>query len=85
MKKIDFEKIPIKDIDGNVLPCDVRKVVGNTLFNMADDVAEWELGVKIYNSVGEVEISEKDVQIIMKFAGFFKYVLRHALTDAMKG
>ena len=82
--KINFKEIAIINIEGKEERLDVRKTVGNVLFNMADDVAEHDLGVNIYHSEGEIELNDKERAIIKKFLPMFKYLLRNAIETAMK-
>ena len=46
---------------------------------MADDVAEHDLGVAIYHSDGEMEMSDEQVRIVRKYLGAWKYVLRQGI------
>ena len=82
-KVLNFKELPIKDIEGKNQNTDVRKLIGNALFNLADDVAEHDLGIKIYHSDGAIEINEQEKVILKKYAGQFKYILRVALEDAL--
>ena len=82
-KCINFMELPIKDIEGNYQKTDVRVVVGNFLFNLADDVAEHDLGIKIYHSDGAITINEKEEAILQKYADSFKYLLRTALKESL--
>jgi chaperonin cofactor prefoldin len=84
MKDIDFSKIQIEDIDGNTVDVDLRKTVGNVLFNMADDVAEHDLAVKIYHSDGMIKITDDEQRIIRKSLPYFKYIIQTALTNALE-
>lgn len=82
--KINFKELEIKDIENNVQKVDASKVVGNLLFNMADDVAEHDLGLKVYHSEGELELSEQEAGIVTKYLGQFKYLLRSAIEERLK-
>ena len=46
--KIDFRKIEVKDLAGNIDIVDVSKVFGNVVFNNTPDIEEYELSKKIY-------------------------------------
>ena len=84
MKTIRFKQLPIVDIEGNEQPQDWATRIGNTLFNLADDVAEHDLGIKIYHE-GDAgtEIDEKEAAILTKYMPFFKYNLRLAIQKAL--
>lgn len=82
-KCVNFKELPIKDIEGNYQKTDVRKVVGNLLFNLADDVAEHDLGIKIYHSEDAIPINDQEALIIEKYAENFKYLLKLALKDSL--
>ena len=78
-KKVNWKELMLTDIEGNEFAFDARKTVGNVLFNMADDVAEHDLGVAIYHSDGEMEMSDEQVKIVRKYLGAWKYVLRQGI------
>ena len=84
MKTIKFKQLPIFDIEGNEHPQDWATRIGNTLFNLADDVAEHDLGIKIYHE-GDAgtEIDEKEAAILTKYLPCFKYNLREAIKKAL--
>jgi hypothetical protein len=84
MKTVKFKQLPIHDIEGNEQPQDFAKLIGNVLFNQADDVAEHDLGVKIYHE-GDIgtDINDAEEKILRKFLPMFKYVLRSAIERAL--
>lgn len=82
-KKIDFTRVAIKDIEGNAIEQNVAPAIGNLLFNMADDVAEHDLGIKIYHSAGAIDIDDKEAAIMKKFLPALKYNLRKAIEDIL--
>lgn len=90
---IKFRQLPINDIEGNTQNIDVAQLIGNVLFNQADDVAEHDLGIKIYHEpmpdedTGEcpgTDIDDKEVNILRKFLPYFKYNLRAAIDNQLK-
>ena len=83
MKQIDFTKVSIKDIEGNEQETNVAKAVGNLIFNMADDVAEHDLGIKIYHSDGAIDIDENEEKILKKYLPALKYNLRSAIEQLL--
>lgn len=83
MKKIDFTSVPIADIEGNEFEQNVAQAIGNLVFNMADDVAEHDLGIKIYHSSGTIDIDEKEEKILRKYLPALKYNLRSAIEQLL--
>ena len=90
---IKFHQLPIIDIEGNTQNIDVAQLIGNVLFNQADDVAEHDLGIKIYHEPvpdennGEcpgTDIDDKEVNILRKSLPYFKYNLRNAIEQQLK-
>lgn len=76
MKKIDFRKIIVKDIEGKETTMDIAKVMGNTIYNNTPDLGELEFAQEIYKK-GEVDVTEERAAIVRKYmdAGqFFAYV-----------
>lgn len=81
MKQINFTAIPIADIEGNTTPQNVAPVIGNLLFNMADDVAEYEFGIEIYHSTAAIDIDDKREAILRKYLPMLKYNLRKSIEE----
>ena len=90
---IKFRKLPITDIEGNTQTIDFAQLIGNVLFNQADDVAEHDLGIKIYHEpmpdedTGEcpgTDIDDKEINILKKYLPYFKYNLRNAIEQQLK-
>ena len=90
---IKFRKLPINDIEGNTQTIDFAQLIGNVLFNQANDVAEHDLGIKIYHepvpdeNTGEcqgTDIDDKEVNILRKYLPYFKYNLRNAIEQQLK-
>lgn len=78
MKKVDFRKIEVENIEGGKDIADVSKELGNQMYMRGADIEECELGRDLWKN-GEVELSEKHVKIVRKhIAGWF-YVLRSAV------
>ena len=89
---IEFRQLPITDIEGNTQNIDVAQLVGNVIFNQTDDVAEHDLGIKIYHEPvpdenGEckgTDIDDKEANILKKYLPYFKYNLRNAIDNQLK-
>lgn len=87
MKKIDFSKIVVKDINGNPYqiregrdqepkPYDFAKILGNGLFYNGEDIRISEIGQKIYHHE-VVELTDEEIKAIREFIskGFVPFVL----------
>ena len=84
MKKVDFTKIMIVDVEGHEVAADIAAQLGNMMYMQGQSIDECELGRDIYHSQGEMELSDKQSKIIERMADGMKYVLRKALKDAVK-
>lgn len=71
--KIDFRKIEITDIEGNVNIIDVSKELGNVIYRNTPDLGELDFAQDIYRN-GEVEIDESRRQIIKKYMDVGKFL-----------
>lgn len=87
MKKVDFSKIEIVLIDGTKMKTDFQhgeNGIGNQLYMTGRDIEACELGKKIYFAEGEVELSDKEVQIVTQAIQGWSYTFRTAIIEAMK-
>ena len=87
MKKVDFSKIESVLIDGTKMKTDFQhgeNGIGNQLYMTGRDIEACELGKKIYFAEGEVELSDKEVQIVTQAIQGWSYTLRTAIIEAMK-
>ena len=84
MIKADFTKIVIKDIEGSEQEADFSKQLGNQLYMQGHDIEECELGKRIYFSKGEVELTDKECDIVLKAIEPYSYVAREAITKKIK-
>ena len=87
MKKVDFSKIEMVLIDGTKMKTDFQhgeNGIGNQLYMMGHDIEACELGKKIYYADGEVELDEKEIQIVTNAVAGWSYVARTAIIEAMK-
>lgn len=81
--KIDFRKIQVKDLAGNIDIVDVSKVFGNVVFNNTPDIEEYELSKQIYHD-GEVDISEEQAKSLVRYTqAFEKVIIREAVKDVL--
>lgn len=83
--KVNFHEIKVETVTGAEANVDVHQVLGDFIFNQAEHVDEHDLGRDIYHSEGEMELTEKQCQIVKTAASKMKYVLRTALEKAVSG
>ena len=85
MKKVDFRKIEIENIEGVKETVDLSKIIGNALFTQAKTFEVHELGRNIWKD-GEVELSDDDKKTLEEHISqiFPTYILRTALLNAIK-
>jgi hypothetical protein len=78
--KIDFSKVEVKDIEGNVTTVDISKELGNMMYLNAQDIAVADLGHEIYHKK-EVELTKEQAQQVRLFVdeGFKAFVKRELL------
>ena len=82
-KKVDFRQLMLKDIEGNELPVDISKNLGNMMYMQGQTIDECELGRDIYHK-GEVELKEKDIDVVKRFANNFSFIMRQTILDAIE-
>lgn len=82
MKKVDFRKIGVKNIDGNVDTVDVSKQIGNLMYMQGQNIEECELGRAIYHD-GEVELNQKQEDVVRRFIQPWAFVIRSAIEETL--
>ena len=67
--KINFEDIGIyTDIERKTMVrLDMKKKIANDLYNRGQGIAFHALALKIYNSQGEIELSEEEYNLLMDY------------------
>lgn len=81
---VNFTKIHLKDINGEVQEVNFAEQLGNQLYMTGHNIEECELGKRIYFAKGEMELSEKEIQIVTMAVAGWSYVARTAIMEAMK-
>lgn len=81
--KVNFKEIILKDIEGNDVKADFSKQIGNQLYMQGINIEECELGKKIYFD-GEVELTEKDAEVVKRITADYSLVARTAIEEAIK-
>ena len=83
MVKVNFSKIIIKDIEGRDVQADFQKQLGNQLYMQGHDIAECELGRRIYFAEAPVELTDEECTIVRKVIEPYSYVARQAIGQAI--
>ena len=67
--KINFEDVGIyTDIEHKTMVrLDMKKKIANDLYNHGQGIAFHALALKIYNSQGEIELSEEEYNLLMDY------------------
>lgn len=75
MKKIDFRKIEVKNIEGKKSNLDLSKELGNVIYQKTADLGELELARNIYKN-GEIEVNAEQATILNRYIreGFLAFV-----------
>lgn len=76
---IDFTKIKVKDITGEIRELDLSKELGNVIFQTTKDLGELEIARAIYLQ-GHIDADQKTVEMIIgyiedNFVAFVKEAL----------
>ena len=77
--KIDFTKVPVKDIDGKEFKADLHKELGQQLYMQGQNIEECDLGSLIYHSDGPVELTIEQAACVSRFVDRWPYVTRTAV------
>jgi hypothetical protein len=83
MTKVNFKTITFKDIEDKEQLFDCQKEIGNAIYMQAADIEERDLGRKIYYADGDVELTDKQVEVVKRFASRYSFVLREAVENAL--
>ena len=84
MTQVNFKKVMIPDIEGNMQEADFSKQLGNQLYMQGQNIEECELGKRIYFD-GEVELNDGDASAVKRIIAGYSFVARQALIDAIDG
>lgn len=85
MDKVNFKKFPVyKSIRRDETEeVDICEVLANTIYTTRGGVAAHSLAMRIYEQ-GEVELSDKDKEIILQVSEVFVGVLADSIKDKLK-
>lgn len=83
MKKVNLQKIEIEDIKGEKIIADFAKQIGNQLYMSGRTIEECELGKRIYYAEGDVELNEKECEMVKNIIAGYSYLARTSIEKAM--
>lgn len=94
MKKIDFRKIHVTQIDGTIKDLDMTQHTAgelsasqqfaNYIYNKTQDIGELEFARKLYKAE-EVELSDVEIETLRKYAAeYFKAFVNEAIINLIK-
>lgn len=81
-KTVDFRRIGIKNIEGQIETADVSKQLGNVMYMQGQNIEECELGRDIYHN-GQVELNQKQEDMVRRFIQPWSYILRSAIEETL--
>lgn len=82
MNRIDFRRIMAKNVEGELLPFDISKDLGNLMYMRGMHIEEKDLGHDIYHQ-GEVELDEKKEEIVRRWMLNFPVFLREGVQNLL--
>lgn len=84
--KINFKKLKLTSLSGEVKEMDTREAVGELIYSGANGIGYKLLAEKIYKSDGEVELDENEGKLFVRLldSDFFANKLTDAIRDCMK-
>ena len=65
MKVLDFSRMPISDVEGNVTELDYSKSIANLVYKSTDDVQEAELAMRIVREK-KVSLTDEEIDLLRK-------------------
>lgn len=84
MAKIDFTKVPVKNVKGQTEEKNYRDYIADQLYNQSHDEAGVMLAQKIAQSTGETELSEDECKMLRILLKPYPYFMRTAFEELMK-
>lgn len=84
MGKINFKEIAVKDIKGDEQKIDMSYDFGNLLYVQGKNIVEFELGLKIYHTVGDLELTDEETNVVKEYAQRFPYLYQKSIVDSIK-
>ena len=84
MAKIDFTKVPVKNVKGQTEVKNYRDYIAEQLYNQSHDEEGAMLAQKIAQSTGETELSDDECKILKTLLQPYPYFMRTAFDDLLK-
>lgn len=91
MKKADFRKVAVENIDGGVELVNISGTLGNMMYMQGQNIEECELGRAIYQAgkistdkESTVELDDGQVKMIERFLTNFNYIVRVGIEKQLK-
>jgi len=81
--KVDFSKIQMKTITGDMETVDLRTAVGNILYMQGMNIKECSLGLDVFHSDGPMELSDEQTAIVRAYVKRLPYVFQEAVERAL--
>ena len=81
--KVDFSKIEVKTITGDMETVDLRTAVGNILYMQGMNIKECSLGLDVFHSDGPMELSDEQTAIVRVYVKRLPYVFQEAVERAL--
>ena len=82
--KIDLENIPYEDIDGSTKYFNARYDISRAIYLQEKSEEAVEFARRIFNTDGEVELTEIEGDVIRKYADRYPLVFANAIKNAIK-
>ena len=83
MAKIDFTKVPVKNVKGQTEEKNYRDYIAEQLYQQSHDEAGALLAQKIAQSTGETELSEEECKILKTLLQPYPYFMRTAFEEML--
>lgn len=84
MAKIDFTKVPVKNVKGQTEEKNYRDYIAERLYLQSHDEEGVLLAQKIAQSKGEIELSEGECKILNTMLQPYPYFMRTAFDELLK-
>ena len=81
--KVNFSKIEVKTITGDMETVDLRTAVGHILYMQGMNIKECSLGRDVFHSDGPMELSDEQTAIVRVYVKRLPYVFQEAVERAL--
>lgn len=80
---VNFTKVVFENVKGDKQEANFAEELGNQLYMTGRHITECELGKRIFHAKGEMELSEKEIEIVKNAVAGWSYIARTAIESAM--